>query len=581
MKKILKNQRGITLIALAVTITIMLILISISINLILENNGIIKRGQDARDKTVEAAREEQAQFKDITEYIEEQGKSLFDTIDQVNKPKLTTGMIPVKYDVTEKKWRICSTTDVEWYNYRTKKEWANVMLSDGKYYSADANLTEEEKTSKKLAQKDTLVDEADLGSMFVWIPSFAYKITSQYHDITTEEKPGGIEVKFLVGRSNKTVDNAKIELYNKNTTNNYTQFPDGYVIHPAFKNGYGDYSNGEWKADILGIWVAKFQAGIYTTSDDTATKITSNNSEDTSINNYYFPVFKGRKFGYNRMTESQCYNISLALSSDGNPYGIKSSSNSHLMKNSEWGAAAYLSMSQYGYSEGVIKPSNEKARNNFDISGSVAYPNITKYKIYGITGYSSKTGKSERNALTYSATFNTDKHTFNDEVGSGETVSYAWNVTDDNSSIGKGTKSSTTGNIYGIYDMSSGLAEYTASYVNNIAYSESGAAFATGESTYLATAYPNRATTYTDFNSAYDAGEFQKVYGDAIWETSKSAGEGLTWYGDTIEDDSDGEQLFFCRGGSWKWNFYGLCGLYDVYGGANASNGFRTVLISE
>ena len=196
MKKILKNQRGITLIALAVTITIMLILISISINLILENNGIIKRGQDARDKTVEAAREEQAQFKDITEYIEEQGKSLFDTIDQVNKPKLTTGMIPVKYDVTEKKWRICSTTDVEWYNYRTKKEWANVMLSDGKYYSADANLTEAEKAGKTPATENTPVAEADLGSMFVWIPRFATK---------------NDDIKFIRGNSRIATDNTYID----------------------------------------------------------------------------------------------------------------------------------------------------------------------------------------------------------------------------------------------------------------------------------------------------------------------------------------------------------------------------------
>ena len=483
-------------------------------------------------------------------------------------------MIPVKYDAVNKTWVICSATDSDWYKYNTTdKQWANVMLSDGKYYSADANLTEAEKAGKTPATENTPVAEADLGSMFVWIPRFAYRITAQYHDLTTESTPGGMNVKFLVGRSNQTADNAKIVDYNEDTTNNYTQFPDGdaYVVHPAFKNGDGDYSNGEWKADVLGIWVAKFQAGIKTTDNDTSKTISTN---------LLYPVFKGRKFGYNYVSESQCYNISLALSSDGNPYGITSASNSHLMKSSEWGAAAYLSMSQYGYSGGVIKPSTEKARNNFDIKGTADHPNSSSNKIYGITGYSAKItdakkpGKTGRNAQTFSSV----AATFVDEIG----TSYAWTVTDANSSSGNGTKSSTTGNIYGIYDMSSELADYTAAYVNNRKYTGNGNAFATGTSTYLATAYPNKATTYNDFNTAYSAGNFKKVYGDAIWETSGDVGGGKAWFSDTMENDSYGNEVVFPRGGLWvNPACTGLCGLGDDTGFATTYCGFHSVLVVE
>ena len=38
--------------------------------------------------------------------------------------------------------------------------------------------------------------------------------------------------------------------YDSSTTSNYTQFPNGYVIHPAFN--YGE--------TVSGIWVAKFEA---------------------------------------------------------------------------------------------------------------------------------------------------------------------------------------------------------------------------------------------------------------------------------------------------------------------------------
>ena len=48
-----KQERGITLVALVVTIVVLLILAGISLNLVLGQNGIISRAQDARNQTVE------------------------------------------------------------------------------------------------------------------------------------------------------------------------------------------------------------------------------------------------------------------------------------------------------------------------------------------------------------------------------------------------------------------------------------------------------------------------------------------------------------------------------------------------
>ena len=47
----LKNKKGITLIALVVTIVVLLILAGVTINLLLDENGIIAKSKDARSGT--------------------------------------------------------------------------------------------------------------------------------------------------------------------------------------------------------------------------------------------------------------------------------------------------------------------------------------------------------------------------------------------------------------------------------------------------------------------------------------------------------------------------------------------------
>lgn len=572
------QEKGITLIALVITIIVLLILAGISISA-LTNTGIFQKAQEAKVKTEEAAKREEAVLADLNSYIDNNEEPIYDTKTGANNPVLSNGMIPVKYDTEKEKWVICSSTDKDWYSYSTdKKQWANVMLSDGKYYASGADV---DTTNKALATAGTIVAEEDLGSMFVWIPRYAYKITSGYHSNTN----GGMDVKFLIGKTDKTIDNSTIVEYNAETTNNYTKFPDGYVVHPAFENGESTgYQNGEWKSEILGIWVAKFQAGIKTTENDTSQKV-------TTVSNYYYPIFKGRKFAYNYVTASQCYELSSSLDDSGNPYGLASSANSHLMKSSEWGAVAYLSISQYGYSDG--SSSKEKAKNNLSIvnynnfsASPVSNPNYSSGKITSITGYSAPTGKTAQNVMTKYSTVSD----LTDSITGLNGTSYAWNNVSSGSDTGDGTKSSTTGNIYGIYDMGGCLADYTASYINAVGngnLTTYGKSFANGTSTYLATAYPYQTdssitypTDYKDFNSAYPG--FGKIFGDALWETSSGTGSGKAWFGQTLEEDGYASEVFFPRGGAWYHaDCVGSCGLYDTDGTESAYYGFHSVLAAE
>ena len=73
MKKEIKNkqERGITLIALVVTIVVLLILAGVSISLVINNNGVISKAKDARDKYAEAQTNDEKQLNEVSDWIKE------------------------------------------------------------------------------------------------------------------------------------------------------------------------------------------------------------------------------------------------------------------------------------------------------------------------------------------------------------------------------------------------------------------------------------------------------------------------------------------------------------------------------
>ena len=66
----LKNKKGITLVALVVTIVVLLILAGVSINLVLGNNGIIAKAKDAETKSAEASQNDLIGMNKLTQQLE-------------------------------------------------------------------------------------------------------------------------------------------------------------------------------------------------------------------------------------------------------------------------------------------------------------------------------------------------------------------------------------------------------------------------------------------------------------------------------------------------------------------------------
>ena len=80
LKKELKSNGGITLVALVVTIIVLIILAGVSISLVLGNNGIIKKAREAKENYIEAAEEEDVAIHaledEMNQKIEENQKNL-------------------------------------------------------------------------------------------------------------------------------------------------------------------------------------------------------------------------------------------------------------------------------------------------------------------------------------------------------------------------------------------------------------------------------------------------------------------------------------------------------------------------
>ncbi len=85
----LKNKRGITLIALVVTIVVLLILAGVSISLVLDNNGIIQKSKDARGETIIADEKGKVEMAYISAAINKLGDTVTSEELQDELDKLT------------------------------------------------------------------------------------------------------------------------------------------------------------------------------------------------------------------------------------------------------------------------------------------------------------------------------------------------------------------------------------------------------------------------------------------------------------------------------------------------------------
>ena len=385
-------------------------------------------------------------------------------------PELAQGMIPVKFDDAGNV--VVADTSTKWYDYEAH-EWANAVL----VYCADSAIKSKyfDSNNKVLASavgKTISMDE--IMQMYVYIPRYKYQLFNAEDGTSVEQ---AINITF-----------------ESKTTAKSTGTKNGeWLTHPAFT--FGD-------KELAGIWVGKFE----TSNTEASPRIVPN------------------VISLSYMTASAQFNTSrLMTTTSAGTYGTSTNDDSHMMKNMEWGAVAYLSSSIYG------RYTNASTCIE---SGCEVWINNNSNFATGCAG--SSVSASEASTCN------------------------AWNTA-------TGVNASTTGNIYGIYDMSGGTGEYVMGNYNDT-ISKSGFSSMPEAKYYDKYTGPNSDSDFTRYH-----------LGDATKETLKTKSTRKdAWYGDCS----------YPVYSSYPWvlrgNNYGLnarvFGISNYDGSGNINTSFRVVL---
>ena len=271
----MKKNKGITLVALVVTIVVLLILAGVSINLVLGNNGIIAKAQEAKTKQAEASQNDLKGMNSLIEQME-------------------------------------STLNGSGNGGKTEPETVPYLPSDDFHYDTSTSV------DTGLVIKDGKENE------YVWVvvprTAAVYKTTGLGKTTFTDADYTSIEKDLKDYTSIYVTESGYSDLY----------YPDDKNVGWfADETAYNNLKNSMLKSvyENGGFYVGRYEAGIETTGTN-RTSNTDKNSEGKYITPSTTPVSKADAYPYTYVTRTQAQNLASNVNS-----GTKTSS---LMFGVQW-----------------------------------------------------------------------------------------------------------------------------------------------------------------------------------------------------------------------------------------------------
>ena len=342
---------------------------------------------------------------------------------------------------------------------------------------------------------DTIVYDDDIKLWYVWIPRYKYTIFNGNNGSVSEQL---INITFESGIDRTgtvtCVNNDDgSETCTDNTYGGITNGTSTYT-HPAFKFG---------NTELTGFWVGKFEIS---TTDSTC----NSSASSANCNKVLTMTIKPNVSSWRYATISNHF---TSIQNARTTYGI-SNADSHMLKNMEWGAVAYLKQSKYGL---------------------------------GTTDIAVNTNSSYY-------------------TGGGQSDAYKTKVAQ-----------STTGNIYGVYDMSGGAWERVMGNMKNSSntFYSSNAGFTTAPDAKYYDSYK--------YDSSSNKTHARGKLGDATKETLATFGNTSGgWYSDYAGFPNSSDS-WFLRGGRYNnGTNAGVFNFHNGYGGGDGGDGSaRAVLTAE
>ena len=391
-----------------------------------------------------------------------------------NAPVLASNMIPVYYDETAETWKKADLANpnntYKWYDYNNGM-WANAVT-----------VTSSSRSKYLNASIGTVISMNDITTMWVWIPRFNAVTPSNYNG-GTQAKPNAIDVTFV--KPNETAID-------------------------AFTFG---------TKQLSGFWYGKFEIGGTLASPCT--------NETCNVSNI---VVKPNVSSLRSQKVSSFFYASRSMEKTGNSFGfISSEVDTHMSKNNEWGAVAYLTQSIYG------RCINSTTCSEVGINNNNSY----------LTGYGAPAGSD---TSVTNGTYNTE--------------------------LGK--DASTTGTIYGIYDMAGGSEEYVMGVL-----ADPNGKPRSGNSSSLNSGFTGMlkdGTTYTGV-SFPDTKYYNNYTGTTY--TGHALTETKNWYSDDARF-VDSSYPWFKRGGHlYNSTYAGVFGFYSLHGSSSSRGSSRLVISNK
>ncbi len=338
----------------------------------------------------------------------------------------------------------------------------------------------------------TVISMDDIETMWVWIPRYSYSIGSE-DGINYYGKQGNFLTTMPTQELPGEIDIKFIEPNVKDKGTAKYLVSEGIGADDWYTPDAFTFDGKE----LSGIWVGKFESS-------------SSNIEalESGIDSMNLDVMiKPNVSSWDNINVATMFQVSLKMNNPGNRYGFSTDVDTHMMKNSEWAIITYLSQSKYGKLGNV----------NFTGANKEVYQNKSDEIITGCSLGAPSGGTSADYGCQY--TYDVDIN---------------------------GTGASTTGTIYGVYDMSGGAFELVMANYNGLVENS-------GFETMPESKYYDKYTSDDVLTSCS---------GNAC--ISHGLGENWGWYND-IKELVDANNAWQGRGGAFISSIQGGIFYFDNY----------------